>query len=328
MTLQKLNLDSIPEEVLDECFQNENDTYENIFNQENDEDSTDTDEDKPNLTVLRPTPKYDSGLSNEELIIQIRAGINVKKNKDLLVRNNSGLVYNQARACTCNIPFQDKVQYGYEGLLRAIERFDCTQTIKFSTYATASIRQTLYNEGNDDARLVFLPRHLSVDNAKIQRYIIQHRSKYGRNPSPEEISSGTGIKLSNVKRVQEYTSNVAISIETEINNDDKSSSMTLADVIKGTSKDYELNEKCVNASAMDVIALVMNELPEEEQTLLNHVHGLNGYDVLPFKAITELGLVDAKGKVLNAHSTLHRRYNDIIEKIRAILTRNNLTIDD
>lgn len=330
MTVEQLNLESIPEEVLDECFENENESFENLRNQGSDDvlEEVETDSTEGSFEVLDSKLKLPNNLTNEYLIKEIREGYNVKKNTDLIVKYNSGLVYGQARQCTCNIPFQDKVQYGFEGLLKAIQRYDVNQKIQFSTYATVSIRQTMYNYGNDDVRLIAVPRYLSVNNIQIQSYIDKHRSQFGRTPNAEEISNGTGIDIGAVQRVIEYVNNRPMSIDTPISHGADATEMSLCDIIKGTAKEYTLSENTLQGSAMDVIALVMAELPEAEQYLISRVHGLNGHEESTFVKLEGEGLVDAKGKVMKSHSTIHRRYNDVIQKIRRILQERFVTIED
>lgn len=324
MTVKQLNLESIPEEVIDECFVNENEMFENII-QVDDEVLEDVEE--STFDVLDSKLKLPENLTNEILIDRIKAGIDVKKNTTMIVKYNSGLVYGQARLCTCNIPFQDKVQYGFEGLLRAIDKYDSTHKIQFSTYATVSIRQTMYNYGNDDVRLVALPRYLSVANIQMQSFMSKYRSKYGRTPSPEEISEGTNIELPRVKRLIQYANTSPMSIDTPISNGD-STDMSLGDIIKGESKEFTLNEKAVQSRPEDVIALVMSELPPEEQLLLNHIHGLNGHTEKTLDKLVDLGLVDTKGKVMKARSTIHRKYTAVLEKIRIMLKERGVSADD
>lgn len=330
MTVEQLNLESIPEEVLDECFENENDSFENIVAQGSDDilEEVETNSTDGAFEVLDSKLKLPNNLTNEYLVQEIRAGRDVQKNTAMIVKYNSGLVYGQARQCTCNIPFQDKVQYGFEGLLKAIQRYDVEQKIQFSTYATVSIRQTMYNYGNDDVRMIAIPRYLSVNNIQIQNYIDKHRSLKGRTPNAEEISTGTGIDVGAVQRVLEYMNNRPMSIDTPISGNTDMADMSLGDIIKGTSKDYTLSENAVQGSTMDVIALVMAELPEAEQYLLSRVHGLNGHEESTFVKLEGEGLVDAKGKVMKSHSTIHRRYNDVILKIRRILQERFVSIDD
>lgn len=58
-----------------------------------------------------------------------------------------------------DLDFADLIQEGNLGLLRAIEKFDYQQDIKFSTYATWWIRQSITRAIDDKSRLIRLPVH-------------------------------------------------------------------------------------------------------------------------------------------------------------------------
>ena len=158
MDFENLNLDKINDEVLDECFYNDNDTFQYISTL--DAEVLNDDDIKPKK--LKYKDVLPAGETNESIMLKIRNGIDVKKNTEIMVRCNSGLVYQQSKSCTCNIPFEDKLQYGYEGLLRAIKNYKPELNVSFSTYASSTIHTTLYNFGNNDVRLVTLPRYQSV----------------------------------------------------------------------------------------------------------------------------------------------------------------------
>lgn len=62
--------------------------------------------------------------------------------RNSLVLSNIGLVINIAKCYTFfGIPFEDLIQEGILGLMKAIDRFDINKGIKLSTYATWWIRQ-------------------------------------------------------------------------------------------------------------------------------------------------------------------------------------------
>lgn len=331
MQIEQLNLESISDDVLDECFENHNETFEEVLKQSNDDVLEEVDNVEVTdgaFNVLDSKLRLPDNLSNEMLIQRIRDGIEVKSNTLLLVRYNSGLVYGQARTCTCNIPFQDKVQYGFEGLLRSIECFDPTQNVLFSTYATNVIRTTMYNYGNDDVRLITIPRYLSVNNIKVQNYIEKYKSTNGRTPGTGEISTALGIDEGRVKRVLEFMANKPMSIDTPMSNGMESSEMTLGDVIKGTSGDYSLSEKAVQSTAQEALEAILKTLPEAEQYLISRIHGLNGHEESTFAKLEEEGLVDARGKVMKSHSTIHRRYKEILAKIRQKMEGDDISLDE
>lgn len=64
---------------------------------------------------------------------------------------------------------QDYIQAGNAGLMRAIERFEPSKRVKFSTYATPWIKQGIQREIESQGRTIREPTHLSEVKKEIQR---------------------------------------------------------------------------------------------------------------------------------------------------------------
>lgn len=319
--MKKLDLESISDEVLDECFHNENQTVHNLL--VSDDEAVDTTP-VPKSEAYNTKQRLPKGLSNEMLIDLINAGTDVSKNMDLLVRCNSGLVYAIARKCTCNIGFQDKVQYGFEGLIQAVKRFDTSKGVSFSTYATTAIRQTMYHYGNEEVRMIALPQYQSENNVKIQSFISRYVSTNGRNPNNEQIAEGTGIDLPAVSRVMAYSSN-AISLDTPVSDD---GSVMLQDVIKGESSDFHLDPAQVTDESImnELLEVIFHDLSSEDRSLIEAVHGLNHADEKSFWTLAAEGFVytDPKGRQYSSRTSLHRCYNDVVGRIRRCMSDRDI----
>lgn len=69
-----------------------------------------------------------------------------KEARDILVEKNMGLVHSIARRFqNRGVEMEDLVQIGSIGLLKAIDKFDLTYEVRFSTYAVP----IEYDKGND-----------------------------------------------------------------------------------------------------------------------------------------------------------------------------------
>ncbi len=117
---------------------------------------------------------------------------------------NMGLVRKVARKQSqqCAEPYEDLVQIGSFGLITAIERFDPTMGIQFSSYAVPWIKGAIQHFLRDRWGLVKVPRrwveaHSSVK--RTQRIMVQH----GRDLPEETIALSTGIEVDKWRQIKE-----------------------------------------------------------------------------------------------------------------------------
>ena len=92
-----------------------------------------------------------------------------------------------------NLNFLDLVQEGNLGLMKAADKFDYRRDIKFSTYATWWIRQSIMRSIFTQGRTVRVPEHLSLTAQKLLRVKRHLSAKLKREPSAEEIASAVNL---------------------------------------------------------------------------------------------------------------------------------------
>jgi len=109
--------------------------------------------------------------------------------QDQLAQSNLRLVVSVAkRYIGRGLNFQDLIQEGNVGLLRAVEKFDHSLGFKFSTYASWWIRQAISRAIADQARTIRIPVHMVETinrQIRVQRRLQQ---ELGREPTAEEIA--------------------------------------------------------------------------------------------------------------------------------------------
>ncbi|UFP96493.1 sigma-70 family RNA polymerase sigma factor [Gloeobacter morelensis] len=112
-----------------------------------------------------------------------------------LVCRNLGLVRKIAHqlARGGSEPFEDLVQVGAIGLLRAVERFDPSLGHAFSSFATPCIRGAIQHYLRDHGHGVRLPRRLLELDSRARRAAHTLSQRHGCTPSERQIASALGI---------------------------------------------------------------------------------------------------------------------------------------
>ncbi|MBE6157982.1 MAG: sigma-70 family RNA polymerase sigma factor [Firmicutes bacterium] len=87
------------------------------------------------------------------------------------------------------LSFNDLIQEGNEGLLKAVEKFDVDKGNKFATYATWWIRQGITRALANDSRIIRLPVHVYERLTKYRVHRIRYQEMYGREPSDLEMAN-------------------------------------------------------------------------------------------------------------------------------------------
>ncbi|MBW4478627.1 MAG: sigma-70 family RNA polymerase sigma factor [Tolypothrix brevis GSE-NOS-MK-07-07A] len=110
-------------------------------------------------------------LDNEVIFLEYHQNKDIRL-RNILVEQNTGLVHMTAHKMTnyCTLPFEELVQVGILGLIKAVERFDPTKNRKFSTLAIPFIQGGILQWLRDKGHLVKIPRKLQETYQKVNRH--------------------------------------------------------------------------------------------------------------------------------------------------------------
>ena len=142
--------------------------------------------------------------------------------KKALTEHNLKLVVSIARKYHANnMSFDDLIQEGTTGLMKATEKFDYEKGYKFSTYATWWIRQAITRAISDQARTIRLPVHMVETINKIKKVQTTLSNTLNRDPSMAELAKAVGISEDKLTTILSYC-NDPTSLESPVGDDNES----------------------------------------------------------------------------------------------------------
>ena len=129
---------------------------------------------------------------------------------DRLINANLRLVIKIARYyATADYSLLDVIQDGNMGLIRAAKKYDHAKGVKFSTYASWWIKQTIQRNIYVKRRLIRLPHRKEEKYKLIKKYLNDFYKEHDRNPTVGELSDVTGIARKEIDTILVCTSNVS-----------------------------------------------------------------------------------------------------------------------
>ena len=140
----------------------------------------------------------------EEIDLSNRAKAGDKSPRARLIEKNLRLVVSVAKKYRgYGLPFEDLIQEGNIGLMKAVEKFDPDRGFRFSTYATWWIRQAVQRAVADKGRTIRVPVHMTEKIRKMARTYNELSAEHEREPTDEEVAERLGWTIDEVRDVKD-----------------------------------------------------------------------------------------------------------------------------
>ncbi len=176
--------------------------------------------------------------------------------REELVRENIGLVkFIVRRYLNRGMEYEDLFQYGCLGLLKAVDRFDPSFSVRFSTYAVPVIMGEIQRCIRDD-NPIHVSRTIQESARRVEDYVQRYTQDNRRTPSLSEVADALEMEQGDVLLAMNSRNRVR-SLDERVGDD---ADLRLKDVI-GMDTMAAVDQKLT-------LAKLLRDLPEQDRTLI------------------------------------------------------------
>ena len=265
---------------------------------------------EPLATYLNCAVRKDLLSRQEELELGRRVKSGDPAARRELVEKNLRLAISVAKHYRgLGLPFEDLIQEGNVGLIKAVDKFDPDRGTKFSTHATWWIRATIRRALLEKGRLIRLPAYISEKASKVARASAELETELGRKPHEEEVARRLGWTPNRVLSLWQVPHD-ALSLELPLSHS-RGESLRLGDLVEDVSSS-DKPDSVIRELEAEGLGYALVRLPRRQYYVMVRRYGLDGRDPALLREVGEelsISHTAVRKLQLRAEGTLRAEYS-------------------
>ncbi len=210
------------------------------------------------------------------------------------------------------VPFEDLINEGNLGLIRAVNTFDETRGFKFISYAVWWITQRIRTAIQKTGRVVRLPSHITESMGKLYRKSLELEQEFEREPTTEEMAE---ISDTTVKWIEDLVKSYSGPVSLE---DSSAEDRPLIEYL--ISNDPRPEMQLMQESLKNEIKNLINKLKDREAHILTEYYGLGEDDPKTLEQIgTQLDLSSERIRQIKERALQRLRKSTTSQLLRLYL---------
>ena len=236
--------------------------------------------------LLRIADKTLAGMNktdtNFQVLRQQRRLLHVMREQ--MIEKNTGLVaFVACKYKSSHLCFEDLMQEGIVGLIKAVDRFDASRGISFSTYAVFWIKQAVSRLILKQEKVVRLPVALAEKASGVFEAMRHCYLENNRWPSVTELKNHCGLSIEEIKTISNYYQSTH-SLDAALSDD--TDDLCLLDKLQQHQYALPL-DALIDQNLNHYIEQLLTDLPEKEATIITMRFGLRNHTEMTLQAIAD-----------------------------------------
>jgi len=197
-----------------------------------------------------------------------------KSARERMIQSNLRLAISIAkRYASRGCDMEDLIQESNIGLIQAVDRFDWRRGVKFSTYATWWIKQSVRRLVTDQSASIRMPSSANVFYYRSKMMIREYTEEFGCPPNDEEVAAFMGVSIDTYRTLMN-TYRVPMSLDAKVGGDDSGDSRSLKDTIADTDAE-EPDAALDREKVISIIRKALKTLTPREEKVIRLRFGLS-----------------------------------------------------